>query len=95
MATLDNKIYKIVKITHPNGEDRLDGRYPLRIGRKFRFYMNQVEIGNYAVLEYTPDYDDKYIGYLTTSMVRELRLDDNGNGVLITRNSLYYFEIVG
>lgn len=82
--------YKIIKITDEIGNQRTDGRYPLRIGRRFKFLLTP-EIGVCMLLDYKPRENEDYFGVLKTSSVQGICYQ--GNTVIInTYNSVYYFE---
>ena len=85
--------YKILSILHrASREERLDGRYPLRIGRVCR--IDHIEVGKGMFLDYLYDADGTpYNGMLHTSKV--LRFTKEGNCLLVeTRNSIYVLEVM-
>ena len=91
------KRFKIVKITDKKGNDRKDGRYPLRIGRKAHIYF--LEYGRPMVLEYSPDWNgdirEPYKGYYETSAVffiDKTTENEKEYYVIGTKNSFYYLE---
>lgn len=49
--------YKITKITHSGtkgerGQDRTDGRYPMRIGRTVELDLDNVKLGKPMIINY-------------------------------------------
>jgi hypothetical protein len=84
-------LHTIKKITDLEGNDRLDGRYPLRIGRRGRLLLNGC--GCSMAFEYYPRGNENYKGYLQTSTVTDLEAANYITKVT-TRNSIYYFEEV-
>ena len=86
-------MYIIKDIAHKNGQTRLDGRYPSRIGSTIRFPY-PIKIGSPMLLEYVMDSAGKEkSGYLRTSNIVEISAvkDDI---VVETENSIYKFEKV-
>jgi hypothetical protein len=89
--------YIIKRITDKNDIDRTDGRYPLRIGRRFKFYELPYA-GNVMYLEYQPRDGENYSGCLRTSLVEDVFASmpiDNEYKPYVTvqtKNSIYYFE---
>lgn len=68
--------YKITKITHSgtkgeSGQDRTDGRYPMRIGRTVDLNLSDIKIGCPMILKYLKNADgsDYSNMYLRTSRV--------------------------
>ena len=84
-------LHTIKKITDLEGNDRLDGRYPLRTGRRGRLILNGC--GCPMIIEYHPRENEDYKGYLHTSSVEEIEAA-NYTTKVTTRNSIYYFEEV-
>lgn len=82
-------MYRIDNITYKNGEDRTDGRYPLRKGCIGDILY--LHIGEKMVFDYDKDNEgnDKS-GYMHTSVVEDY--EDTGNGFIVfTENSIFYF----
>lgn len=87
-----NHLYEIDKITDTEGNDRLDGRYPLRIGRRFEFFRPIVR-GVPMILEYNPRDGEDYCGTLRTSTVQDIQIDNDDHSYKITTiNTIYYFK---
>ena len=81
---------RIKSITGKDGNERTDGRYPLRIGCTGKMYF--LELGNVMIFEYTKDNQgNEKSGYLRSSIVEDYQLFENGVTVY-TMNSVYYFE---
>lgn len=54
--------YKITKITHSGtkgerGQDRTDGRYPMRIGRTVELDLDRVKLGKPMIINYLKNAD--------------------------------------
>ena len=83
-------MYKIDMITGINGNERLDGRYPLRKGCIGNII--HLEAGEVMMFEYIKDNEgnDK-TGYLRTSLVSDYEEYENGITVY-TMNSVYYLK---
>lgn len=84
-----NGLFEIVKITHKDGTDRIDGIYPIRIGRRGILHLNGC--GQVAYLEYVPRDNEDYSGVLRTSIVEDLEAS-NGIHKITTMNSIYYLK---
>lgn len=85
------KMYIITKITDLMGNNRVDGRYPLRIGRKFAFGLGKPSLFCQMAICYRPRQEDTYQGTLYTSTVG--KIEDKGNMMIVTtQNSVYYFQ---
>lgn len=85
------KIYIITKITDLNGNDRIDGRYPLRIGRRCAFGLGEPSPNMIMAICYRPRQNDDYAGTLRTSIVKKVQHIENGI-IVTTQNSIYYFK---
>lgn len=74
-----------------NGETRMDGRCPLRIGSTVEFFT-EPKIGQTMIISYIKDNEDnKKSGYLHTSKVQ--KIEENKKDIIITTvNSIYHFE---
>ena len=85
-------MYKMIDIKHRiGGETRTDGRYPLRIGSTFNFYL-PLKLGECAFLEYVTDNKgNSKDGILRTSLV-ESYFKDEDTLVFSTVNSVYVME---
>jgi hypothetical protein len=82
-------LHTIKRITDLADNDRLDGRYPIRIGRRCKLILNGC--GYPMLLEYHPRENEDYKGYLRTSIVEDIEAV-NGITKIITQTSIYYFE---
>lgn len=80
-------IYKIERITEKDNNDKLDGRYPMRIGRRCSPVLYGV--GYIADLVYQPLDTDDYHGMLRTSKVESIEHTDT-HMIITTMNSVYY-----
>lgn len=88
--------YKIKKITHLNGAERTDGRYPLRIGRIISS-ESIIKVGSPAVLLYLTDENGEecFGKYLRTSTVQSINHNfENMDIEFTTHNSIYVLESV-
>lgn len=85
------KIYIIKKITDLNENDRTDGRYPLRIGRRFAFGLGEPSPNMIMAICYRPRQSDDYSGTLHTSIVQKVQRTET-QMIVTTKNSIYYFE---
>ena len=84
---MNNAIYEIVKITDRDGNDRTDGRYPLRIGRKCKPCICGPK--GPAFLQYLPPID----GTVKASRIESLE-NNNKYLTITTRNSVYHLKEV-
>ncbi len=84
------KIYIIKKITDHNGNDRTDGRYPLRIGRRCAFGLGDPSPNMIMAICYRPRQSDDYSGTLHTSVVQKIQRMEDGI-IVTTKNSIYHF----
>jgi hypothetical protein len=84
-----NKLFEIIKITHKDGTDRTDGRYPIRIGRRCELYI--FDIGFSASFVYIPRDGEDYHGLLRTSRVEKVEIFDDIHKIT-TMNSVYYLK---
>jgi len=87
------KLYTITRITDTNGNDRLDGRYPIRIGRRGKLILNG--IGYMMIFDYRARENEDYQGYLKTSIVinQEIVSENGVNTIKVTTlNSIYYLQ---
>lgn len=85
------KIYIITKITYHNGNDRVDGRYPLRIGRRCAFGLGEPSPNMIMAICYRPRQNDNYTGTLHTSIVQKIQRIEH-RIIVTTKNSVYHFE---
>ena len=86
-------VYMIEKITDRNGNERIDGRYPSRIGSYFIFQSKPM-VGKCMLLGYV-DWPSMIPirGILRTSTVKEIWTWDKGSALKIgTVNSIYHFK---
>lgn len=83
-------MYKIEMITGSDGEERTDGRYPLRKGCLVNIY--HLKSGEVMILDYIKDNQgNEKQGYLRTSTVDDY--EDYGVGITVyTMNSVYYLK---
>ena len=83
-------LYRVESIKHLDGINRLDGRYPLRIGRVFEF-MEPPQYLRCMYIQWLEDADGSpYHGYFRTSMVR--LIEQHGKTMIVTTmNSVYTF----
>lgn len=88
--------YKIVEILHPKtGQRRMDGHYPLRVGRTL--ILKSLEIGRGATFAYVKDPNEvaTEIIWTHTSDVIDFYVSDDRNDIVIqTMNSIYKLERV-
>ena len=81
---------RIKSITGKDGNERTDGRYPLRKDCIGKMYF--LELGNVMIFEYIKDNQgNEKSGYLRSSIVEDYQLFENGI-IVYTVNSVYYFE---
>lgn len=92
-------IYKIKSITHSGtkgkrGLPRIDGRYPLRIGRTVTLDLERITVGIPLILEYVKDENgNDYSGYhLRCSIVQGIHFAGDKVGCIETNNTIYEFE---
>lgn len=85
------KIYIIKKITDHNGNDKVEGRYPLRIGRRLAFGLGEPSPNMIMAICYRPCKNDDYSGTLHTSIVQKVQRIEHGM-IVTTKNSIYHFE---
>ncbi len=83
--------YKIKRITDLYGNDRTDGRYPLRIGRRFSFGLGDPMLTCQMSICYRPYSNDDYKGTLRTTTVTKID-EINDEMIVKTFNSIYYFK---
>lgn len=83
-------MYRIEMITGTDGNERMDGRYPLRKRCTGNIYY--LKAGNIMIFEYITDNEgNEKQGYLRTSIVDDY--EDYGTGVTVyTMNSVYYLK---
>ena len=92
--------YKIKRILHSKGIsrgiDRLDGRYPMRIGRIVDLELKNITVGEPLYLKYVKDSDGSdYHGVWCTSRVVnfDCTYDKSGNWIKIeTLNSIFILK---
>ena len=82
-------LVKIEKITHKDGTDRLDGRYPLRIGRIAT--IHNLNVDEVVFIEYSPNKDDDYKGVLRTSLLQKYEVSKD-YVIIETLNSVYHLK---
>ena len=85
---------KIKSITGKDGNERTDGRYPLRKGCIGKMYY--LDFGIPILFEYIKDNQgNEKSGYLRSSIVEDYKLLEDENELIVyTMNSIYYFETV-
>ena len=80
-------MYRIENITGKDGNERTDGRYPLRKGCIGNMYF--LDLGNVMIFEYIKDNQgNEKSGYLRTSIVEDYENYD-GYTVVYTMNCIY------
>ena len=83
--------YKITSITHLDGTPRMDGRYPLRVGRVCSF-LYEPATDQCMYLNWIRNSDGSaYSGYLRTSLVKQIERHADGTLIITTCNSVYTF----
>lgn len=92
-------IYKIKSISHSGrkgarGSERVDGRYPLRIGRTVEIDMKMLVEGTPLILSYVKDEKgNDYSGYyLQCSRIQSIHIASDKLLTVETNNSIYEFE---
>lgn len=86
-------MYKITKITDRDGNDRLDGRYPIRIGCIGD--VGFLKKGYPLLFEYSLDAKgNEKTGTLKTSAVVRIEIEAR-HSVLTTLNSVYTLQYLG
>lgn len=85
------KIYIITKITDHDGNDKTEGRYPLRIGRRFAFGLGDPSPNMIMAICYRPRQNDNYSGTLRTSVVQKI-IRNEDKIIVTTKNSIYHFQ---
>ena len=90
--------YKITKITHSGtkgerGQDRTDGRYPMRIGKTVELDLDNVKLGKPMIINYlkSADGSDYNNMYLRTSNVISI-ISTASTAFIETMNSIFTFE---
>ena len=85
-------MYKIIKITDKEGNERTDGRYPLRKGCVVE--ICNLNIRHSMILAYAKDNEgNTKSGYLQTSLVDNYK-EHNNRFIVYTMNSVYYLQNV-
>ncbi len=80
---------RITSITHKDGTPRVDGRYPMRVGRTCTLYFS---VGTPMLIYWCTDkHGNKYNGVLRTSCV-EKETEKDGRLIIETVNTIYSFE---
>ncbi len=82
---MNNTVFEIIKITDKKGNDRIDGRYPIRIGRKCN--VNHFGCGYNAYIHYIP----KELGTLKVSEIEDIEENDDLL-IFTTQNSIYHLK---
>jgi hypothetical protein len=86
--------FEIIRITELDDSDRLDGRYPSRIGRRGDIYLHGC--GLPMLISYTPRDGEDYRGTLRTSLVQHIDISNEtlSNEIykITTLNSIYYLR---
>ena len=77
--------YKIIKITDLNGNDRTDGRYPIRIGRTCMIDLDDINKNLPMYIDYLKDADgsDYSDNYLMTSRVQSAEVEEITDGLQV------------
>ena len=102
----DDTIYKLTSITNLDGTNRLDGRYPLRIGRTCRLFERPI-VGQCLYIEWISNADGTPYPsrYTRTSLVRHVEWQyaraenamdwQNVSRIIVTTcNSIYTFDAI-
>lgn len=89
----ETQMYIITKITDLKGNDRKDGRYPLRINRRFTFGLGEPMLGCKMSICYRPYRNQDYKGTLRTSIVTKIQVEED-QLIVTTENSIYYFTVL-
>ena len=86
--------YRVVSITDRKGNPRIEGRYPLRVGRMCK--KPTPRNGDAMMIEWLAQPDGTpYVGMIVTSMVIGFKTEDRGKYIEVTtKNSIYTFERV-
>lgn len=86
--------YRVVSITDRKGNTRIEGRYPLRVGRMCK--KPTPRNGDAMMIEWLAQPDGTpYVGMIVTSTVIGFKTEDRGKYIEVTtRNSIYTFERV-
>lgn len=86
--------YRVVSITDRKGNPRIEGRYPLRVGRMCK--KPTPRNGDAMMIEWLAQPDGTpYVGMIVTSTVIGFKTEDRGKYIEVTtRNSIYTFERV-
>lgn len=88
-------LYKITNIKHSGrkgtrGENRTDGRYPLRVGRIIDVGWKTLNIGESWVIHYiTDENNEPYDKYFITSRVIDIKYEGDFKIYVETMNSIY------
>lgn len=85
------KFYIITKITDLQGNDRKNGRYPLRIGRRCAFRLGFPSKFMKMAVCYRPRREEDYSGTLYTSEVEGVE-EKEDKLIVTTQNSIYHFQ---
>lgn len=93
------EIYKIKSISHSGtkgerGTPRIDGRYPLRVGRTVMFDIDHMNVGTPLILDYVKDENgNDYSDYrLRYSIIQGIHFIGDKCGCIETNNTIYEFE---
>lgn len=90
--------YKITKITHSGtkgerGQDRNDGRYPMRIGRTVELDLDSVKLGKPMIINYLKNADGSDYSNMCLRTSSVMSIISTASTVFIeTMNSIFTFE---
>ena len=90
--------YKITKITHSGtkgerGQDRTDGRYPMRIGRTVELDLDNVKLGKPMIINYLKNADGSDYSNMCLRTSSVVSIISAASAVFIeTMNSIFTFE---
>lgn len=89
---------KITKITHSGtkgerGQDRTDGRYPMRIGRTVELDLDNVKLGKPMIINYLKNADGSDYSNMCLRTSSVVLIISTARAVFIeTMNSIFTFE---
>lgn len=103
---MDDTIYKLTSVTNLDGTNRLDGRYPLRVGRTCRLFEPPT-VGQCLYIEWISNADGTPYPsrYTRTSLVQQVErqyaytvnYDEERHTsriIVTTHNSIYTFDAI-
>lgn len=90
--------YRITKITHSGtkgkrGQNRTDGRYPMRIGRIVELDLDNVKLGKPMIINYLKNADGSNYSNMCLRTSSVVLIISTASAVFIeTMNSIFTFE---